>query len=87
VASRAGREAAPPVSDRTTGSLMVDSRPSGARVLVDGKLVGTTPMLLDAVEVGEHAIRLELEEHSAWTTSIRVAPGTRGRVSGSLEPQ
>ena len=33
----------------TAGSLMVDSRPAGARVFVDGRMVGTTPMLLDAV--------------------------------------
>lgn len=86
VAARAGREAAPPAaSDSTTGSLMVDSRPAGARVFVDGKLMGTTPMLIDAVGTGDHAVRLELEGFDPWNTTVRVSPGARGRVSGSLE--
>ncbi len=86
VATRAGRDAVPATApDRVTGSLMVDSRPSGARVFVDNRLVGTTPMLIDAVDAGEHAVRLELEGFNPWSTSVRVAGGGRGRVSGSLE--
>ena len=62
-ATRAVRDAAPTPTapERTSGSLMVDSRPAGARVFVDGKLVGTTPLLLDAVDVGDHGVRLELD--------------------------
>ncbi len=69
----------------TVGSLMVDSRPAGARVFVDGKMVGTTPMLLDAVAAGDHTVRLELDGFSPWTAASRVAGGERTRVSGSLE--
>lgn len=86
VATRAGRDTELSTApDRGTGSLMVDSRPSGARVFVDNKLVGTTPMLIDAVGAGEHAVRLELEGFNPWSTSVRVTGGSRGRVSGSLE--
>lgn len=87
VAARARREAsAPPAGpERTSGSLMLDSRPTGARVLVDGKLVGTTPMLLDSIAVGDHAVRLELDGFTPWTTTARVTGGERTRVSGSLE--
>lgn len=67
------------------GSLMVDSRPAGARVFVDGKMVGTTPMLLDAVAAGDHTVRLELDGFSPWTAASKVAGGERTRVSGSLE--
>ncbi len=67
------------------GSLMVDSRPVGARVFVDGKMVGTTPVLLDAVGAGDHAVRLELDGFSPWTATSKVAGGERTRVSGSLE--
>jgi hypothetical protein len=64
---------------------MVDSRPAGARVFVDEKLVGTTPLLIDAVAVGDHAVRLELDGFNPWTASTKVAGGERTRVSGSLE--
>jgi hypothetical protein len=66
---------------------MVDSRPAGARVFVDGRLVGTTPLLLDTVSAGEHAVRLEMDGFSTWSTTTRVMGGERNRVSGSLEQQ
>jgi serine/threonine protein kinase len=74
---------APPVG--TSGSLMIDSRPAGARVFVDGKLVGTTPLLIDDVSAGEHPVRLEADGFSPWATTTKVAGGERTRVSGSLE--
>ncbi|HUR32267.1 MAG TPA: PEGA domain-containing protein [Vicinamibacterales bacterium] len=87
VATRAVREAAPPPTapERSSGSLMVDSRPAGARVFVDGRLVGTTPLLLDAIAVGDHGVRLELDGFNPWTATTNVAGGERARVSGSLE--
>ena len=86
VAARPVREAAPPpqAAGRSSGSLMVESRPAGARVFVDGRLVGTTPLLLDAVVAGAHAVRLELEGFSPWTATAQVTGGERARVSGSL---
>jgi len=96
-ATRPARPAAAssPASDHTSGvpaaarganvgSLMVDSRPAGARVFVDGKMVGTTPVLLDAVDAGDHAVRLELDGFSPWTATSKVAGGERTRVRGSL---
>ena len=61
---------------------MVDSRPAGARVFVDGKLVGTTPLLIDAVAVGDHAVRLELDGFNPWTASTKVVGRRTSPVSG-----
>jgi hypothetical protein len=82
-----GTTPSPAAPERTSGSLMVDSRPAGARVFVDGRLVGTTPLLLDTVSAGEHAVRLEMDGFSTWSTTTRVMGGERNRVSGSLEQQ
>ena len=68
------------------GSVYVDSRPRGARVLIDGKFVGTTPLSVPEVAIGSHVVRLELPDHLAWTRSVRVAAGDAVRVTGSLEP-
>ena len=68
-----------------TGSLFVDSRPSGARVFVDGRAVGVTPLSLADIPVGARVIRLELPKHRTWTDSRRVVAGTTTRVTGSLE--
>ncbi|MQA30671.1 MAG: PEGA domain-containing protein [Luteitalea sp.] len=70
---------------RPSGVLFFESRPSGASVFVDGKLVGTTPMQMDGVDVGAHAVGLERDGYRRWSSSVRVARGQRLRVSASLE--
>ena len=68
-----------------SGSIYVDSRPRGARVLLDGKVIGTTPMRIPDVPIGSHIIKLQLDDHSDWTSSTRVVAGEESRVTGSLE--
>ena len=68
-----------------TGSIYVDSRPSGARILVDGRFAGTTPARIPEVSIGSHVVRLELTDHRPWTASTRVSAGEESRVTGSLE--
>lgn len=65
--------------------LEVDSRPRGASVFVDGRLVGLTPLVLGDVEPGEHAVRIDLVGHRRWVTSVDVDAGARRRVAASLE--
>ena len=49
----AARRGAPaPTPSATTGSLYIESRPTGARVLVDGRLVGSTPLLISELAPG-----------------------------------
>lgn len=89
-ARNATREA-PPARDEPassavyTGSIYVDSRPRGARVSIDGKPVGVTPLRVGDVRIGTHVVRLELPDHRLWSTTARVAAGQEQRVTGSLE--
>ena len=57
-----------------------------ARVFVDDRAVGTTPVRLPEVTPGSHAIRMELPEHRVWTETVQVTRGKTTRVAGSLEP-
>lgn len=66
------------------GVLQVDSRPRGARVFMDGRLVGKTPLSLPEVQPGTHAVRIDLIGYQRWVTSVNVAPGSRQRVAASL---
>jgi hypothetical protein len=69
----------------TTASLVVDSRPTGASVLLGGRLVGTTPLTLASIAPGRHTIRIERAGYRAFTQTIDVKPGERRRVAASLE--
>jgi hypothetical protein len=77
--------ARPALGTPFTGSVYVDSRPRGARIVIDGKVVGTTPARIPEVTIGSHVVRLELADHRVWTVATRVAAGEETRVTGSLE--
>jgi hypothetical protein len=67
------------------GSLQILSRPSGAQVLLDGRVVGRTPLVVPGVGSGSHDVRIELAGFRRWVTSVNVTPGMRTRVAASLE--
>ena len=68
-----------------TGSVYVDSRPQGARVFLDNRSVGVTPVTIPDVRIGSHVVRLELTDHRHWSTTTRVSSGQEARVTGSLD--
>jgi hypothetical protein len=68
-----------------TGALRFDSRPSGAAVYLDGRLLGTTPLQVSELEPRAYQVRLELTGHRAWTTTSTVVAGQQVRVAASLE--
>jgi hypothetical protein len=81
--SRPAAEPSAPVA--TTGSLFVDSRPRGARVYVDGRSVGQTPLSLPEMSVGSHQVRIEMAGKQPWSSTAMVRAGAMARVTGSLE--
>ena len=83
--SESAERPAPARPDTFVGTMLVESRPVGARVFLDGREVGRTPMVLSDVRAGSHVVRLELDGYRTWTTSARVVAGERRRVAASLE--
>jgi serine/threonine-protein kinase len=71
--------------ERYTGTVNIESRPSGAKVYLDNKLVGTTPLSMSDVRAGEHVVRLEHDGYRRWTSMVRVVAAERNRVTASLE--
>jgi hypothetical protein len=64
--------------------LVVESRPSGAVVTVDGARRGTTPLTVDALTPGKHTVLIERPGYRPWSTTIEVKAGERPRVAASL---
>lgn len=81
--SRTTRE--PRSAPATTASLVVDSRPAGSSVVINGEVAGTTPLTIESVSPGTLTIRIERPGYRSWTETIELKAGERRRVAASLE--
>jgi serine/threonine-protein kinase len=76
--------AAPPTRDASSapaaaaaaaeGRLEVETQPAGARVLLDGKPAGESPLALDKVPIGRHIVTV-ISAAGTVKRSVRVEPG------------
>jgi hypothetical protein len=64
------------VTNGPTGELRIESTPDGARVMLDGKESGFTPLTLNSVPAGRHLLVLEGENGTVRRT-VRVQAGER----------
>ena len=77
----------PPVKadPNAAGGLFAITRPVGAQVFLDNKLIGTTPLFMSQLSSGSHEVRLELPGFKTYSSSIQVEPNTRFRLAVQLE--
>jgi membrane protein involved in colicin uptake len=74
---QAVKKAPPPAVSASSGAgghLTVTTEPAGARILVDGKFVGSAPMTIDAITPGRHVVTLQ-GEGGAIKRTVRIEPG------------
>jgi serine/threonine protein kinase len=74
-----------PKSEGAVGSLVVESRPAGARVVLDGKSLGVTPLTVPDLRTGSHPLRLERAGYKTLVTSVVIKSGERARIAVTLE--
>jgi hypothetical protein len=67
------------------GSLAIDSDPQGARVSVGGRVVGSTPMVLQDLPAGSCVVRVEADGYELWSTAARVVANQRTRLTAVLQ--
>jgi PEGA domain-containing protein len=68
------------------GGLALSSSPAGAQVLMNGKVVGETPVVLSDLPVGSRAVIVRREGYSTWSTSVRIIANQRTTVKATLVP-
>jgi tRNA A-37 threonylcarbamoyl transferase component Bud32 len=68
-----------------TGSITVNSDPSGAEVYLDNTDKGSTPMTVYDVPVGSHIIKLKKENYDDILKTITVTSGTNIRITENLK--
>jgi hypothetical protein len=70
-----------------TGVLVVESRPPGAIVTINGRPSGTTPATIAALAPGDYRVSLSLAGYQPFATTVRVVAGERTRAAASLSVQ
>jgi hypothetical protein len=86
--ARAGSEEPAPGQARggeSRGRIAVESRPSGARVFVNDRLAGSTPLGIPALPAGPAKVRIEMDGYRTWATTVDVKAGERTLVTASLD--
>ncbi len=66
------------------GSVMVDGTPLMADVAIDGKSVGTTPLKISNILIGNHKVTVSKSGYAPYSQSITVTEGKTATVSVSL---
>jgi serine/threonine-protein kinase len=69
-----------------TAALSIRSEPSGSRVSVDGREVGTTPVEKVAVFPGSHRITVGQAGYASWSQSLNAVAGKPVDVVARLKP-
>jgi serine acetyltransferase len=54
-------------------------------VTVDGRVVGSTPVLLKDVPAGSCVVRVESSGYERWSAAVRVVANKETRVSATLQ--
>ena len=67
------------------GVLVVDSDPAGARVFVNGKAVGSTPLVVQDMPVGSRVVRIEADGYQPWSSAVRIVADEQTRVAATLQ--
>ena len=68
-----------------TVSVVIDSRPDYAEIVVDGKFIGTTPLNY-RLTPGVHRIELTRPGYSTWVRDLTVSDEVPTRVAPILQP-
>lgn len=74
---------AAPAAKVQTGDIVIETQPAGARVLLDGKPAGETPLRLAKVPVGRHVLTF-VSAAGEVTRTVRVAAGKSVSVDVSI---
>ena len=69
-----------------TGSLRVDYEPAGADVLLNGKKVGVTPLVLKELPVGDYHLEIWKEYYVKEFATVKIAEDQEWKEYGELKP-
>lgn len=69
------------------GSLLIAGDVPGAPVFVDGQEKGRSPVVVDGLDAGAHAVEIRPEGLPVWSQTVAVEAGQRVTVNPRLQPE
>jgi PEGA domain len=84
LAAATPRAARQPAQSGYRGALALSSVPEGAQVLLNGAVVGQTPVVISDLPVGSRGVVVRREGYSPWSASVRVVANQRTTVRATL---
>ena len=69
---------------RQTGALVVQADERDALILIDGKVAGFTPSVIDGVPTGSHEVVVSAEGFRPWRSQVEVDPDERVLIEAEL---
>jgi hypothetical protein len=76
-----------PVPNPTTGSITVNSAPTGAQVYINNLFRGYSPLTVDSLTPGMYTVVLKLDGYQDWQSSATVTAGQTAQISATLIPK
>jgi hypothetical protein len=67
------------------GALAVTSKPTGARVSINGQSLGVTPLTVRSLPVGSRVVRLTAQGYHPWASAVRVVANQRNSVLVTMQ--
>lgn len=75
---------APEEVRQETGSLIISSDPKGATIFIDEGKKGVTPLILEEISEGVHAVSISLDGYEAYSGAVTVRAGDAATVNARL---
>ncbi|ADH62139.1 PEGA domain protein [Allomeiothermus silvanus DSM 9946] len=76
----------PPPPPPSSATLNVNSNPQGAQVIVNGQLVGQTPLTI-SVRPGRTEVEVRLRGYVSYFTTVQTRPGESVNIFATLQPE
>lgn len=69
------------------GKLQINSNPPGGSILLNGEVIGTTPLLLDNIASNfEHHVQISMPDHHSFAGFIHILEGIDNTIDAVLAP-
>lgn len=73
-----------PLLQQHGARILVASSPPGAKVFLDGKEQGVTPVAFTGLMQGDYRVRVEAPGFASWSTTVKVATGETAGINAGL---